>query len=142
MGELKPLPDVRKAGHNAAMIAKRPQLQLAHRIAVIGTFETYLHRCTITTGRGHAQDFAGRRSRSRNSNLLRPSPACADMLIEWLSASQRGGGGDNRAVLRPAGETGGRSMVDSPLQIRSASSTAARAPTGSGLPTGVEPPTA
>ena len=62
-----------KLGHNAAMIAKRPPLQLAHRVAVIGTFGTYLHPCTITTGRGHAHDFAGQRSRSRNSNLLRPS---------------------------------------------------------------------
>ena len=131
-----------KLGHNAAMIAKRPPLQLAHRIAVIGTFGTYLHPCTITTGRGHAHDFAGQRSRSRNSNLLRPSRACADMLTEWLWASQRGGGGDKRAVVRPARETGRRSMVESPLQIRSPRRTAAWALTGSGLPSGVEPPTA
>ncbi len=64
------------------------------------------------------------------------------MLIEWLRASQRGAVGEEPAVVRPALETGGGNMVERPVQIRPDRRTAARARTGSGLPTVLEPPAA
>ena len=68
--------------------------------------------------------------------------ASAAMLIEWLRVFQRGGWGDKPAVVGPARETGGGTMVERLLQLRSDRRAAARAPTGSDPPAILAPPAA
>ncbi len=68
--------------------------------------------------------------------------ASAAMLIEWLRVFQRAGWGGKPAVVGPARETSGGTMVKRLLEQRAARWAAARAPTGSDPPVNLVPPVA